>query len=182
MKRKSCNTRFSNLRTTQSWWSLQLRRSKQAIRISNWFYQRLHYRMKNREYSPMLELFSRAQRFNSWLSSVCILPVAFFYRNVFMVFKRALFSLGWISSKRTPEDILIELKPKARLWQPKYVTVWGYYTSNKSKLQHPPQAFELLRFASFKPPYPPSSRAKIAYKCPTQYWKTLCVINKYCWR
>ena len=33
---------------------------------------------KNREYSPMLELFSRAQRFNSWLSSVCILPVAFF--------------------------------------------------------------------------------------------------------
>ena len=144
--------------------------------------ERLHYCMKNREYYPMLELFSRAQRFNSWLSSVCILPVAFFTVTFLWFFKRALFSLGWISSKRTPEAILIELKPKARLWQPKYVTVWGYYTSNKSKLQHPPQAFELLRFASFKPPYPPSSRAKIAYKCPNQYWKTLCVINKYCWR
>ena len=56
--------------------------------------ERLHYCMKNREYYPMLELFSRAQRFNSWLSSVCILPVAFFTVTFLWFFKRALFSLG----------------------------------------------------------------------------------------
>ena len=40
-----------------------------------------------------------------------------------------------------------------------------------------PRAFELLNIGSFKFPSP---RAKVVFKCPTQYWTILSVINKCC--
>lgn len=181
MKRKSCNTRFSNLRTTQSWWSLQLRRSKQAIRISNWFYQRLHCRMKNREYSPMLELFSRAQRFNSWLSSVCILPVAFFTVTFLWFLKEHCFPWG-----EFPASVLLKLfwwnwSPRQDFDNPSMSKFEDIIRRTSRSFNIPPRHLNFWGLPLSNPPTLPPLVPKLRINAPPNI-ERLCVINKYCWR
>ena len=72
---------------------------------------------------------------------------------------------------------------KLSLFKQMQTLFWVYRPNTliNSKLQHPPRAilraFELLNIGSFKFPSP---RAKVVFKCPTQYWAILSVINKCC--